>query len=132
MLRILAATLVTLTMGLASASTMTSAMRDMGKAFKKINQTIHDSSENQNNAVLAQTVAQLLTQVVNEMPSTVSELPSGQQEAMARYQDLIQQEIVLAQQLEQAFLNNDNATAQVLFQQMSDLMDQGHDEFEPQ
>lgn len=133
MLRFLAATLVTLTMSFAAAGTMKNAMRDMGKAFKKINQTIHDSSQNQNNAVLAQTVAQLLTEVLNEVPETINELPSAQQqEAFNHYQELMQREIVLAQQLEQAFLNNDSASALAIFQEMSDLMDQGHDQFEPQ
>ena len=133
MIRFLAATLVTLTMSFAFAGPMKNAMRDMGKAFKKINQTIHDSSQNQNNAVLAQNIAHLLGTVVNEVPDTVAELPAAnQQEAFSRYQDLIQQEITLAQQLEQAFLNNDSATALAVFQQMSDLMDKGHDQFEPQ
>ncbi|MNL05352.1 hypothetical protein D3C87_1259400 [compost metagenome] len=133
MLRFLAATLVTLTMSFAAAGTMKNAMRDMGKAFKKINQTIHDSSQNQNNAVLAQTVAQLLTDVLNEVPETINELPSAEQQAaFNHYQELMQREIVLAQQLEQAFLNNDSASAMAIFQEMSDLMDQGHDQFEPQ
>ena len=133
MLRFLAATLVTLTLSFAFAGPMKTAMRDMGKAFKKINQTIHDSSQNQNNAVLAQNIAQLLTNVVNEVPDTINELPADQQqEAFTHYQEMIQQEIVLAQQLEQAFLNEDSASALTIFQEMSDLMDQGHDKFEPQ
>lgn len=133
MLRFLAATLVTLTMSFASAGTMKNAMRDMGKAFKKINQTIHDSSQNQNNAVLAANIAQLLTNVVNEVPDTIAEMPADQQQdAYNHYQEMIQREITLAQQLEQAFLSEDSATAMAIFQEMSDLMDQGHDKFEPQ
>ena len=133
MLRFLSATLVTLTLSFAFAGPMKTAMRDMGKAFKKINQTIHDSSQNQANAVLAQTVAQLLTDVLNEMPETIGELPSDkQQESFAHYQEMIQREITLAQQLEQAFLNEDSASALAIFQEMSDLMDQGHDQYEPQ
>jgi gas vesicle protein len=133
MLRLLAATLITLSVSFASAGPMKNAMRDMGKAFKKINQTIHDSSQNQNNAVLAQNIAQLLTNVLNEVPETINELPSTeQQEAFNHYQELIQREITLAQQLEQAFLNEDSGSALAIFQEMSDLMDQGHDKFEPQ
>lgn len=133
MLRFLAATLVTLTMSFAFAGPMKNSMRDMGKAFKKINQTIHDSSQNQNNAVLAQNMVQLLSNVLNEVPDTINELPAAnQQEALAHYQEMIQHEIALAQQLEQAFLNNDSATALAVFQEMSDLMDKGHDQFEPQ
>jgi gas vesicle protein len=133
MLRFFTAALVTLSVSFAFAGPMKNAMRDMGKAFKKINQTIHDSSQNQNNAVLAQNIAQLLTSVVNEVPDTINEMPSAQQqEAFTHYQEMIQREITLAQQLEQAFLGNDSASALAIFQEMSDLMDQGHDQYEPQ
>ena len=133
MFRLLAATLITFTMSFASASLMKDAMKEMGKEFKKINQTIRDASENQNNAARAQHIEKLLTDVLNELPVTVSELPSAQQEAaFARYQEMMQREITLAQQLTQAFLNDDSDTAMNVFQEMSDLMDQGHDEFEPQ
>lgn len=133
MLRILAATLITFTMSFASASLMKDAMKEMGKEFKKINQTISDSSENQNNAARAQHIEKLLMDVMHEIPVTVNDLPSAQQEAaFARYQQMTQQAVTLAQQLAQAFLNNDTDTAMNVFQEMSDLMDHGHDEFEPQ
>ena len=127
------ALLMTISFSFAFAGPTKNEMRDMGKAFKKINATIRDSSQNQNNAALANQIGQLLSAVVDVMPSTISELPPAQQaEAFATYQEMINQEITLAGQLEQAFLNNDNSLAKQIFEEMSDLMDQGHDRFEPQ
>lgn len=127
------ALLMTVSFSFAFAGPTKNEMRDMGKAFKKINATIRDASQNQNNAALANEITQLLLAVVDVMPNTISELPSAQQaEAWATYQEMINQSITLAGQLEQAFLNNDSALAKQIFDEMSDLMDQGHDRFEPQ
>ncbi len=117
----------------ASAGLMKQHMKEMGRHFKKISSTMRDTSQNEANAALAAQIVVLLSEVYTEVPDTILELPEERQaEAFAHYQDLTQQVYNLGQQLEQAFLANDNNLAVQIYKQMKNIMEDGHDKYEPQ
>lgn len=141
MRKFFALTLMTLTMAATAAfaqdaepaaGSLKHNMKEAGTLFKAIGQTINDASKNAENADKAAQMAELFKLAKNQTPDHMSEIPASHQaEAIQAYQDLMQKVIDHSLALQQAFLNNDNATANALYKEMKDLKQDGHDQFDP-
>ena len=115
-----------------SVGSLKQNMKQIEKNLKAIAAAINDASQNQNIATLAEQAAELFQTAYSQVPESVSDLPAGQQqEAMQGYQQEIQKGIDLCTQLQNALLNNDNATAMQLLKTLSQLKQEGHDQYNP-
>lgn len=107
-------------------------MKEIGELFKGIGGSIKDTSKNMDNAKAAAQISALFKLTKEQPPDHVNEIPEAKRaDALKDYQDMIQQCIDLADHLEQAFLNGDNAEANKIYRQMKDLKQDGHDQFDP-
>lgn len=107
-------------------------MKQIEKNLKAIAAALNDASQNQNSAALAEQTAELFQTAQSQVPEAVSDLPSSQQQAaMQGYQQEIQKGIDLCSQLQNALLNNDSATAMQVLKALSNLKEEGHDQYNP-
>jgi len=129
----LALTLVTGFSQLASASgSLKDNMKEAGTLFKAIGQTINDPSKNAENAAYSVQMAEYFRLTLTQAPEHMNEIPEAHRaEAFKMYQALIQKSVDHSLALQQAFLNNDNAAAITLYDEMKDLKQEGHDQFDP-
>ena len=113
-------------------SPLKSAMHQIGELFSQIHLNIGDPSQNQSSADASGQLVVLFTQASQMVPDKVGTLPAAQQTAaIVDFKTLIQQEIVTATEMQNAFLKNDNAAAQVAYSKMNLLKRSGHTEFKP-
>ena len=135
-----ALTLMTLSLSGFSASAQEAAtsgdlehnMKQIGDIFKAVGGSLKDPAKNAENAAAAAKISALFTLTKAQTPSHFSDIPEARRgEAMKAYQDMIQQCIDLSDQLQQAFLANDNALANEIYRKMKDLKQDGHDQFDP-
>ena len=114
------------------AGSLKNNMKQLGALSKQITASLNDSTKNQDNANRAGQMVELFKLVYNQAADGVADLPADQQQAaIADFQGLIQQEIDLTTQVEQAFANNDNASAATLWQKINDIKHEGHDKYNP-
>ena len=107
-------------------------MKQIEKNLKAIAAALNDASQNQNSASLAEQTTELFQTAQSQVPEAVSDLPSSQQQAaMQGYQQEIQKGIDLCIQLQNALLNNDSATAMQVLKALSNLKEEGHDQYNP-
>lgn len=112
------------------AASLKQNMKQLGTLAKQIGTTISDTSKNQANAAGAAQMTELFKTVYAQAAEGVKDIPADQQEqAIVEFQDLITQEISLSTQLQQAFLDNDNALAAQILQKMTDIKKDGHGKF---
>lgn len=115
-----------------AASSLKANMKQLGTLSKQITATINDSGKNQDNANRAAQMVELFKLVYNQAADGVADIPADQQQAaIADFQNLIQQEIDLTTQVEQAFAANDNASAATLWQKIGEIKHEGHDKYNP-
>ena len=107
-------------------------MKEAGDLFKGIGASIKDAAKNMDNAQAAAQISALFKLTKEQTPEHMKEIPETHRvEALKSYQDMIQQCIDLANQLQQAFLAGDNAGANAIYRQLKDLKQDGHDQFDP-
>ncbi|HWU44826.1 MAG TPA: cytochrome b562 [Bdellovibrio sp.] len=117
---------------ISAAASLKLNMKQIGKNLKAIVATVNDSSKNQDNAGLAQQAAEAFQAVYNQVPDVINEMPADQQpEAIKGFQQEIQKGIDLFTQLKDAFLNGDNAGAAQILKALSQLKQDGHDQYNP-
>lgn len=115
-----------------AAGSLKHNMKEAGALFKAIGQTINDASKNAENAQKAGQMAELFKLTLNQTPDHITEIPAAQQaEALKGYQEMIQKVIDHSLALQQAFANNDNATANTIYKEMKDIKQDGHDQYDP-
>ena len=116
----------------ANAASIKDDMHAIGNLFKQIGSTMSDATKNQSNAAAAAQMADLFKDVVSQVPQEIQDMPaSAQSAAIADYENMINQEINLATELQSAFNSNNNAGAAAIVTQMSDLKKDGHDKYNP-
>jgi len=107
-------------------------MKAAEKNLKAIAATVNDPSKNQENAALAYDAAAYFHMTYSQVPESISDLPaSRQQAALQGYQAEIRKSVEACVNLQQALLANDNATAAQILKSLSDLKDEGHDQYNP-
>lgn len=107
-------------------------MKEANNLFKLIGGSVTDASKNADNAQRAQQMIALFKLTKDQMPPHLEEMPEAKRaEAFKGYQEAIQHVIDVVGELEQAFLNNDNATAKKIYNDLKDLKQEGHDEYDP-
>lgn len=136
MRKLFALTLVTLSLtafaSFAEEGSLKDHMKKIGDIFKTMGGSLSDTSKNTENADAAAQISALFKLTLEQTPEHLQDIPEAKRaEAFKSYQELIQQCIDLADQLAQAFANNDNATATKIYRQLKDLKSDGHDEFDP-
>ena len=115
-----------------SAGSLEHNMKEIGTLFKAIGGGIKDASKNAENAEASGKISALFKLTKEQTPSHFDEIPEAKRaDAFKGYQEMIQQCIDLADQLQQAFLANDNASADQIYRKMKDLKQDGHDEYDP-
>lgn len=115
-----------------AAGSLKHNMKEAGNLFKAIGATIADTAKNADNAQRAGQMADLFKLALNQTPDHLSEIPEAKRaEALKGYQEMIQKVIDHSLALQQAFLNNDNATAATLYKEMKELKSDGHDQYDP-
>lgn len=115
-----------------AAGTLKHNMKQAGTLFKAIGATLNDPSQNAENAAKAGQMAEFFKLAQTQTPDHIQHIPAAQQpEALKGYQEMIQKVIDHALALQQAFLNNDNAQAAVIYKEMKDLKQDGHDQYDP-
>ncbi|MBS1972254.1 MAG: hypothetical protein JSU04_18255 [Bdellovibrionales bacterium] len=115
-----------------AAGSLKHNMKEAGTLFKAIGATIADTTKNADNAQRAGQMADLFKLALNQTPDHLSEIPEAQRaEALKGYQEMIQKVIDHSLALQQAFLNNDNATAATIYKEMKELKSDGHDQYDP-
>lgn len=141
MRKFFALTLMTLTMTATAAfaqdaepaaGSLKHNMKEAGVLFKAIGQTINDASKNAENADKSAQMAELFKLTLTQTPEHMDEIPEAHKaEAIKAYQEMIQKVVDHSLALQQAFLNNDTAAAKTLYNEMKDLKQDGHDQFDP-
>lgn len=107
-------------------------MEQIGKLFKAINLAAKDPAQNPQSTSNAAKLEVLFTACLNLIPDALADLPSAQQAAAkAGYEKLMNEEIRLSQELQKAFLANDNASALKILATMNQLKRDGHSQFDP-
>lgn len=115
-----------------AAGTLKYNMKHAGTLFKAIGASVNDASKNTENATKAGEMAEYFKLTYTQVPEHVQGLPaSAQQQAIKGYQEMIQKCVDHSLALQQAFLNNDNATAAAIYKEMKDLKQDGHDQYDP-
>lgn len=141
MRKFFALTLMTLTMAATAAfaqdaepvhGSLKHNMKEAGTLFKAIGQTINDPAKNAENADKSAQMAEFFRLTLTQTPEHMADIPAAHQaEAIKAYQEMIQKTVDHSLALQQAFLNNDNATAKTLYNELKDLKQEGHDQFDP-
>ncbi|MDG0817218.1 cytochrome b562 [Bdellovibrio svalbardensis] len=115
-----------------ASSSLKQNMKQIGSLTKQIVATVKDSSKDQDNANKSAQLVALFQLVYNQAADGVQDIPADQQQAAIEdFQNLIQQEIDLATQLQAAFASNDTNAAATILQQMNDIKHEGHDKYNP-
>lgn len=115
---------------LGSSASLKENMKQLGTLFKAIGSSVNDASQNAKNLENSQQMTALFKVAIQQIPETIADLPDGEKEAALQdYQEMISQEVTLSEQLQQAFANNDNATAAKVLQQMGSVRKDGHGKY---
>jgi hypothetical protein len=116
----------------AADSSLKDDMSAIGKLVKAITLASSDSSRNSASAAQAKQLVALFTATQSITPDTLAQMPQDQQAAaLADYKSLLQREIDAAGELENAFLNNNNASAAAILQEMQKTKSDGHKKYKP-
>jgi len=114
----------------AQAATIQDDMKQIGALFGQISKAVNDPSQNQASAVAAGQLVALFQDTLAQVPDAIAQMqPADQTAAVTDYQSLINQEVQEAAALQSAFLNNDNATAASVLQQMNAAKQDGHGKY---
>lgn len=123
---------VSFQVGSLAQAALKDTMQAIGATFQILGRQFRDPSQNPSSAQLAVQLKDLFTVSLNEVPASLASLPPDQLTvALAQYKTLIQQEVDLSVQLEQAFIANDNARAGEILRQILDIQARGHGAFKP-
>lgn len=116
----------------AATGTLKQSMKEIDRYYKSIGRSLKDPSKNLENAAAAAQMSSLFKQAKEQLPDLIATLPEAHRaEAATSYQNMILQMIDLTDQLQQAFLANDNARAGEIYLQIKELKREGHDKFDP-
>jgi predicted metalloendopeptidase len=114
------------------AASLKQNMKQANVIFKAVGASLNDVSKNPDNAQSMGQFVELFQQTLQQVPDVVKELPEAQRApALDDYQKMIQQEIDFGQELQKAFLSNNNSLAAEIFQKMKELKQDGHDKYNP-
>ncbi len=108
------------------------SMKQLGLLSKQVAATVGDPSQNQANAANAKKMIELFQISFDHASEAVEDFPVNEQSgALLEIQNMINQEIEMASDLEEAFIANDNAAAKLILKKMVDLKEEGHDKYKP-
>lgn len=113
--------------------TLKANMKEIGSRFKAIGASVTDTNQNATNALLADEITKLMLICKQQIPEGITQIPDAaqRQKAVTEYQAMLQEGADLSAQLQQAFIVNDNITAQALLLKLKQLKIDGHDRFNP-
>lgn len=114
------------------AATLAENMKTIALELRTISQNVGNASRNMDSAAGAEKIAQAFLSGKAQLPTTIAELPASEQDqALKRYEQLMQDAANLAQELSVALRENRNQDAQTILTRLLELRKVGHGEFKP-
>ena len=115
----------------ATARSLKDIMSDMGGIAKALSAQISNKDQNTDSAAKAESLRTLILEAVSIEPEKVANIPdkAARQLEFLEFQKAITALYSAVTDLEENFLNGDNAKAVKSFSQIRDFQKQGHDRF---
>lgn len=113
-----------------NARKLSAVMKDISRDYKAIGKQIDDPSKNQSSVLLSHELGSFILEARSIMPPSIASMPpQNQAQAMAGYQQEIDDLSAACTKMESAFQQNDNPSAQAAYDQMADIKSDGHDKY---